>query len=315
MKKKAIIFGIKSLKLSIGEKKLIKKHKPWGIIIFSRNVKNFLQLKNLIIDIKKTVGSKKYPILIDQEGGTVSRINEIFDLSLFSQEYFGKLYSNNKKLFFSYYKIYINSVSSILQEVGININTSPVLDVRRTNTHSVIGSRSFSKNSKTVSILGKLCINLYQKNKIATVIKHIPGHGASKLDSHKKLPVIQLSKKNLLKNDFKAFVGCNSHFAMTAHIIYSCIDKKNTATHSKLLIKNIIRKFIGFRGILISDDVSMKALRFDVITNVRKSLAAGCNLVLHCNANINEMNKIAKIVPYIDSFTVKKTSDFYKFLG
>ena len=102
---------------------------------------------------------------------------------------------------------------------------------------------------------------------------------------------------------------------MTAHILYSKIDNNNNATHSKILIKKIIRKEIGFKGIIISDDISMKALKFDVVTNVRKSLAAGCNLVLHCNANINEMNKIAKIVPYIDSFTAKKTSDFYKFLG
>ena len=315
MKRKAIIFGIKKLKLSRNEKILLKKHKPWGIILFSRNIKNMKQVKNLIIEIRKCVGDKKYPILTDQEGGAVSRINKIFDLSFFSQEYFGNLYIKNKKKFHIYYKIYLDAVSNILNEIGININTAPVLDLRRSKSHKIIGTRAFSKKINIVSLLGKTCVDIYKNNKIGTVIKHIPGHGASSHDSHKKLPIIKINKKYLLKNDFIPFRGNDSFFAMTAHIIYTAIDHKNTATHSKFLIKNIIRKYIGFKGILISDDISMKALQFSIKTNAKKALEAGCNLVLHCNGNINEMKKLVQIVPYIDSFTSKKTSDFYKFLG
>ena len=315
MKRKAIIFGIKKFKLLAAEKLLIKKHKPWGIILFSRNIKNLTQVKKLVEEIKLTIGDKNYPILIDQEGGAVCRLNKVFDLSFFTQEYFGRIYKKNRKLFFSYYKIYIDAVSEILRTIGININTSPVLDVNRSYSHNIIGSRSFSKNTNVVSLLGKFCVDFYSKNSIGTVVKHIPGHGASIVDSHKKLPIINISKKDLIKKDFKPFVGTNSFFAMTAHIVYSKIDKKNTATHSKVLIKKIIRKHIGFKGILISDDVSMKALKYDLETNVKKAIYAGCNLVLHCNGNIKEMHKLTKIVPNIDSFTIKKTSHFYNFLG
>ncbi len=152
MNRKAIIFGIRGYRLKKEERFFFKKNKPWGIILFSRNIKNLSQLKNLISDIKKIFKNKKYPILIDAEGGKVSRLNKIIDLSVFSQNYFEKLYLNDKKLFINYYKIYINTVCSILKNVGININTVPVLDVRRKNTHNVIGTRSFSEDPKKVTI-------------------------------------------------------------------------------------------------------------------------------------------------------------------
>ena len=315
MRRSAIIFGIKGYKLTQDEKKLLKKSKPWGIILFSRNIKNILQLKNLVDDIKNTIKDKKYPILIDQEGGQVSRLNKIIDLSLFSQDFFGKLYYSDKKNFNYLYKIYIDNVSKILKKVGININTAPVLDVRRKNSHKIIGNRSFSANPNIVSKLGNLCIELYKKNKIGTVIKHIPGHGLSKCDSHFNLPIVENSKKELINKDFKPFKICSSFFAMTAHVIYKNYDSKFTATHSKTVINEIIRKRIGFKGLLISDDINMKALKYGLEENALKALDAGCNLVLHCNANIREMNKLTKIIPTIDEFTQKKTSDFYKFIG
>tara|TARA_Y100000590_G_scaffold370482_1_gene432337 strand:+ start:7210 stop:8154 length:945 start_codon:yes stop_codon:yes gene_type:complete len=313
MNSRAIIFGIRGYKLRKDEKNLFKRIKPWGIILFSRNIKNIKQLKNLIFDIKKTFKQENYPILIDQEGGKVSRINSIFDFKMFSQSFFGKIYNVDKKKFMKYYKIYIDSVSSILKEAGININTVPVLDVRRKITHKIIGSRSFSNNTTTVKKLGNTCINYYQKNSIATVMKHIPGHGLSRLDSHYKTPLIKASKKEL-KKDFIPFKKSKSNFAMTAHVIYQKYDNKNTATHSKIIIKNIIRKYMHFRGILISDDISMKALKYNIEKNALKALDAGCNLVLHCNANIKEMYRLAKVIPNIDKFTKKKTSHFYKFL-
>ena len=315
MNKKPIIFGIKGFKLTNKEKKFFKKNKPWGIILFSRNIKNIYQLKSLVDNIKKLFNDKKYPILIDQEGGRVSRLNKIIDLSLFSQQSFYKLFKKDKNLFLKYYKIYINTVCELLNDVGININTVPVLDIRTKKTHSIIGDRSFSSNPKIISLLGKICIQLYEKNKIFTVIKHIPGHGLALCDSHHKTPIIKANKKELIKNDFLPFKKCKSFFGMTAHAIYTKYDAKNTATHSKIIINKVIRNIINFKGILISDDISMKSLRFTLQENAIKSLKAGCNLVLHCNGNINEMLKLAKIIPYIDKFTQKKTSQFYKFLG
>ena len=315
MNRKAIIFGIKGYQLTNKEKYLFRKEKPWGIILFSRNIENISQLKSLIGDIKNVFNDKKYPILIDQEGGKVSRLNKIIDLSMFSQNYFTLLYNKDKKLFYNCYKIFINKVCDIFKNVGININITPVLDVRRKGAHKIIGSRSFSENPADVIRLGKLCINLYKKNKIATVVKHIPGQGMSKSDTHYKMPIIKTDKKELIKKDFKPFKVCKSLFAMTAHVVYAIYDPHNTATHSKKIINKIIRKHINFRGLLISDDISMKSLKYDLEKNAIKALDAGCNLVLHCNGDIKEMSKLVRVIPKIDKFTQRKTSHFYNFLG
>ena len=154
MNKKAVIFGIKSYKLTNSEKLLLKRVKPWGIILFSRNIRNIHQLKELVDDIKNIHKDKKYPVLIDQEGGKVSRLNKIIDIIFFSQNFFGQLYIKDKKLFSNHYKIYINKICDILRNVGVNINTVPVLDIRRKKSHNIIGSRSFSENSTVVSNLG-----------------------------------------------------------------------------------------------------------------------------------------------------------------
>ena len=207
-----------------------------------------------------------------------------------------------------------NRVSNIFNYIGININTSPVLDVRRKNAHKIIGDRSFSNNPSLVTKLGKLCINLYKKNKIATVVKHIPGHGLSRFDTHFKKPIINTNKKELTKIDFKPFKACKSLFAMTCHAVYAVYDNKNTATQSKIIIRKVIRNYINFKGLLISDDISMKSLKYGLEENAIKALNAGCNLVLHCNGNINEISRLLKVIPKIDKFTQKKTSHFYKFL-
>ena len=155
MYRKAVIFGIKGTHLSQDEKYFFKKNKPWGIILFSRNIKNIFQLKSLVCDIKKYVTDKNYPILIDQEGGRVSRLNKIIDLSLFSQGYFGHLYEINKKNFQKRYEIHINMICEILKKTGVNVNVVPVLDVRRKNAHKIIGDRSFSENPHIVKKMGK----------------------------------------------------------------------------------------------------------------------------------------------------------------
>ena len=315
MQRKAVIFGIKGVKLTTEERDLIKNEKPWGVILFSRNIKDLNQLRHLIAEIKYSINDKNFPILVDQEGGSVSRLNTIIDFSIFSQKFFEKLYSRDKNIFYQYYKIYIEKVCDILNRVGININTVPVLDVRRKISHRIMVDRCFSENPNLVTKLGNLCINLFENKKIATVIKHIPGHGVSKIDSHHKTPVVEMNRNELIKKDFKPFKKCNSLFAMTAHVIYLIYDPIYTATHSKIVINEVIRKLIGFKGILISDDISMKALNYGLINNATRALDAGCNLILHCNGNIKEMKKLIKVVPIIDKFTQRKTSHFYKFLG
>jgi beta-N-acetylhexosaminidase len=313
MKKKAIIISVKSFKLSKKEINLLSIGKPWGIILFKRNIKSLIQVKNLITKIRRVTQDSKFPIMIDEEGKTVSRLSNIINHNI-SQKIFGDIYKSQPKISETIYKVYINNLCKLLKTIGININTVPVLDVLRKNTSKIINERSFSFKPDIVKALGKVCVTQYNLNKIATVIKHIPGHGCALSDSHLKLPKVKLSYKNLNKIDFKAFKVSSSKFAMTAHVLYQKIDNKNVATFSNKIISNIIRKKLNFKGILISDDISMKALKFDLITNAKKSLSAGCNIVLYCAGNYNESLKLLKEVPYIDQFTEKKTTEFYKFL-
>ena len=313
MKLKALIVSIKGTKLTKREKILLKKERPWGIILFKRNLKSFTQIRNLTNQIKKITKNKKFPIIIDEEGTNVSRLNNLINHNL-SSNFFGNLYKKNKFLSSKLFKIYITSLSKILKDLGFNVNTIPVLDVLKPYTNNIIGKRSFSKNEKIVKEMGELTIKYLHSNNLAGIIKHIPGHGSSRSDSHKKTPTVSLGFNDLNKIDFYPFKSSKSKFAMTAHIIFKKIDKKNVATFSKTIIREIIRNKIGFRGILISDDISMKALKYDLVTNAKKSIQAGCNVVLYCAGNINDNFKLIKSLPYIDKFTSKKTSEFYKFI-
>ena len=312
--RKAFIVGIKSIKLSNKEKLFLKKYKPWGVILFSRNIKSINQTINLTSSIKKIFKDDKYPILIDQEGGKVNRLNNIISFDNISSEYFGNLFLKDKKKFSVIFKLFIDKTSYLLKLMGININTVPVLDLRYKNASNVIGNRSYSSNKFVVSNIGEICINLFRENSIGTVIKHIPGHGLAKVDSHHFTPIVKKTINYLNKNDFYPFKKKKSFFAMTAHIIYQKIDNTNTVTHSKKMI-NYIRKNIGFNNILISDDLSMKSLKDNLKLNTIKTFDAGCNLALHCNGNINEMKILANNSPKIDKFIIKKTSQFYKILS
>ena len=312
--RRSFITGIKSTTLSIKEKKFIQKYKPWGIILFSRNIKSLKQGKKLTDQIKKIFKDNNYPILIDQEGGRVNRLKKIFNADPFTGEFFGKLYLKDKKKFYDYYKIFINQTSFLLKSIGANINTLPVLDLRSKGSSSIIADRSFSKDPKIVSKIGDICINNFHLNNIGTVIKHIPGHGLAKVDSHKLTPLVNKNLKYLIKNDFSTFKKKSSLFAMTAHIVYTKIDKVNTATHSKRVIQ-LIRKNIKFKNIIMSDDIAMKSLKSSIKVSTLRAFNAGCDLVLHCNGNFKEMCDVATNSPLITKFIIKKTSQFHKIIS
>ena len=312
--RRSFIVGIKSTKLTLKEKSFFKKYKPWGVILFTRNIKNIKQTYELTTTIKKIFNDKKYPILIDQEGGRINRLKNIISFDNLTSEFFGDQYVRNYKEFKLIYKLFIDKTSYLLKLIGANINTSPVLDLRLKNASNVIGDRSFSNDPKIVSKIGDYCIQYFHENGIGTVIKHIPGHGLAKVDSHYFTPIINKKQSYLFKKDFIPFKNKKTFFAMTAHIIFNQIDNENTATHSKKLIK-LIRNKIGFKNILISDDLSMKSLKGTLKENTIKTFNAGCNLALHCNGNFDEMQVIGKNSPLINKFIIKKTSQFYKILS
>ena len=312
--RRSFIIGIKSIKLLPKERNFIKRYKPWGIILFTRNIKTVEQTLKLTSSIRKIFNDKNYPILIDQEGGRVNRLKNLISFDNLTSEFFGSKYIRNKTEFIFFYKLFIDKTSHLLKSIGVNINTSPVLDLRVSGASSIIGDRSFSKNPKIVSKIGDYCIKYFHENGIGTVMKHIPGHGLAKVDSHYFTPIINKEKKFLLKKDFFTFKNKKTFFAMTAHIIFKKLDKVNTVTHSKKIIK-LIRNEIAFKNILISDDLSMKSLKGSLRENVIKTFNAGCNLALHCNGNFNEMQIVGKNSPLINKFIIKKTSQFYKILG
>ena len=312
--RRAFIIGLKSTKLSFKEKNFIKKYKPWGIILFERNINTINQTKKLTKSIRNIFNDRKYPILVDQEGGRVNRLNIIISFNNLTSEFFGKKFIENNKEFRIYYKLFIDKTSYLLNKIGININTVPVLDLRIKGSSSVIGDRSFSKNPKVVSKIGDYCIDYFHQNSVGTVIKHIPGHGLAKVDSHQFTPKINKDIQYLNKNDFLPFKNKKSFFAMTAHIIFKKIDQTNTVTHSKKVIQ-VIRNKIRFKNILISDDLSMKSLKNNLKENTIKTFNAGCNIALHCNGNYKEMEVVANNSPKVDNFIIKKTSHFYKILS
>jgi len=314
MNRKAAIISIRGSKLTASEIKLLKKEKPWGIILFKRNIITFKQTKNLTQKIRSCMKDPFYPILIDEEGGKVSRLSGLFSTKEFSQYFFGLLYEKNNKNGKLIYKYYLETICNILNDLGININTIPVMDLLQNSTHQVIKSRAYSYQTKTIKTLGKFCISFLKKKKIASVSKHVPGHGCSNSDSHLNLPIVYKKKSKLYKEDFSLFKNLSSNFMMTAHILYKNVDSKNLATFSNNIINQIIRKKLNFKGILISDDISMKALSKNLSVNADKALNAGCNLVLYCGGNIKESSKLLKNLRTIDEFTRKKTYQFYNFL-
>ncbi len=314
MNRKALIISIKGTSLTREEKSLIFKEKPWGIILFKRNIKNIKQLTKLTSQIRKISEDKFYPIILDEEGGKVSRLSNIINTEIFSQNFFGNLFEKNKFLGITLYQEYLYSVCKILNNTGININTIPVLDLLTKKTHKIIGDRSYSKKLTTIKTLGKICVKILRKSKIGSVSKHIPGHGCSKFDTHKNFSVVKDSYKKLINTDFNAFKNIKSHFVMTAHIVYKDIDPINTATHSETLIKKVIRKKLAYKGLIISDDISMLGLGRNLIFNADKAIQSGCNLALYCKGDIRESSILLKRMKKIDNFTRKKTSEFYRFL-
>ena len=312
--RRSFIIGIKSTILNKKEIFFLKKYKPWGIILFKRNIKTIKQTKKLTNHIKKIFNDTKYPILLDQEGGRVNRLTNFLNNELSTGEFFGNLYSKDRKIFNVKYNEFITETANHLKLIGVNLNTVPVLDLRLKGSSSIIGDRSFSHDPKVVSRIGDICIENFHKNKIGTIMKHIPGHGLAKVDSHKLTPTIKQNLKYLSKKDFIPFKNKRCLFGMTAHIVYSHIDKVYTATHSKKVI-DIIRKKIKFQNILLSDDISMKSLKFSIKDNTIKAFSAGCDLVLHCNGNLKEMKAVAINSPFLNKFIIKKTSQFYKIIS
>ena len=312
MNRSSIIIGIKNTKLNLEEIELLKKIRPLGVILFKRNIKSPMQVLKLTDSIKKILGQDAM-VLIDQEGGKVSRLNKEFWNAYPEASYFGQLAKKNlskaKKQTFNNYK----DIGKQLKNIGINFNCAPVLDLKFRGASSVIGNRAFSRDPHITSYLAlEACKGLLSEN-VFPIIKHIPGHGRSKIDSHHDLPVIKFSKK-VLQEDFYPFIKLKKMpLAMLAHIKYLDLDKIECATHSKVTI-SFIKNQIGFKGILLSDDLCMKALKGKYQTRARKAIEAGCDIVLHCEPGLSNVIKSCEGAGYASEILINKIKQLKTFL-
>ncbi len=299
---KPVIYGVSGTTLTDEEKYFFSKNGAIGFILFARNVQNKEQVKKLTDSLREVMGGEVL-MLVDQEGGRVARLKAPEWKTYPAGQYFADLYQQNQaqareELFKNFQEI-----ARELVEVGFNVDCAPVLDILTEKTHAVIGDRAYGKDALQVADLGqKVCEGLLSEG-VYPVIKHIPGHGRGTSDSHLELPVVDCSLDELRKTDFVTFTKLRDQkFAMTAHILFTAIDKLNCATTSFSAIK-LIREEIGFENILMSDDVSMKALKGSFVEKSKAILSAGCDLVLHCNGTMDEMVEINSALPQLtDAF-------------
>lgn len=305
---KPVIYGLSGLVLTEEEKRFFSRSGAIGFILFSRNIKDKVQVKALVRSLKELMDGEVL-ILIDQEGGRVARLRGEDWCSYPTANYFASLFKNNQE---QTKKDCYNNASLIakdLTELGINVNCAPVVDILTAKTHEIIGDRAYGDDPYQVSQLARqVCVGFLDNN-VYPVIKHIPGHGRALADSHLELPIVDSELSELENYDFIPFRELsNIKFAMTAHILYSKIDSQFPATISKKMI-DLIRNNIGFKNILMSDDISMKALPGSFSYRTKAIIDAGCDLVLHCNGDMKEMIEIDQnLVEINDNLKEKLTT-------
>ena len=289
-----VIFGCSGPTLTKDERAFFERVKPAGFILFKRNCDDPDQVRLLVSELKKSVGRGKVPILIDQEGGRVQRLTEPHWRKYPPMAIFGNMAAKDPTLAASALRLNCRLIADDLRRLGINVDCLPVLDVMRDDADPIVGDRAFSRDPDLVAAFGRIVIDALMEGGVLPVVKHLPGHGRATVDSHLALPVVDTPVAKLDRTDFVPFKALNdAPFGMTAHITYSDIDATRPATLSRVVIGRVIRMKMGFSGILMSDDLSMKALSGELGDLTKGAFAAGCDLALHCNGKMDEMQRIA----------------------
>ncbi|MDJ0614454.1 MAG: beta-N-acetylhexosaminidase [Rhizobiaceae bacterium] len=302
-----VIFGCKSTRLSDEEKAFYRAVQPWGFIVFSRNVETPDQLTALVEELKSCVDHEEVAVLVDQEGGRVRRLRPPHWPEYHSARVIGDHYCENPERGRRIAWLQSRLMAFDLVKLGINVDCLPVLDVPVPGAHDVIGDRAYASSVSPISDMGREAAQGMLDGGVLPVIKHIPGHGRSMVDSHLDLPRVETDLDTLKQTDFEPFkLLADMPVAMTAHVIYEAIDASAPATTSKPVIDGIIRDYIGFDGLLMCDDLSMKALSGDFSQRVQSSFAAGCDVVLHCNGEMDEMRQVADALPEFGNEAFKR---------
>jgi beta-N-acetylhexosaminidase len=291
---RAIIFGCAGPRLSSDEARFFADANPLGFIVFARNCNDPAQLTALVRELRDSVGRSDAPVLIDQEGGRVQRMGPPHWKKRPAAAAFAKLARRDREVGREAARLNARLMAADLHAVGINVDCAPVIDLPVPGAHDVIGDRALGDSPELVAMLGQAVCEGLIAGGVQPVIKHIPGHGRARADSHVELPVVETGVMELRRSDFRPFMALKSMpWAMTAHVLYRAIDPERPITTSKHAIDTIIRGEIGFDGILLSDDVSMEALAGSLADRCRAVLEAGCDVALHCSGNLQEMRVIA----------------------
>ena len=293
MTRHAVILGCLGTTLSAEETAFFRDVRPWGFVLFRRNIETPDQVRALTAALRATVDDPDTPILIDQEGGRVQRLGPPHWRKYPPGRAYGTLTTNDPLVRREVTRLGARLLAHDLSALGINVDCVPVLDVPVPGAHDIIGDRAYGETVAEVATLGRAAAEGLIAGGVLPIIKHMPGHGRSMADSHENLPVVEASRAELEAVDFEPFrILSDMPMAMSAHVVYTAVDPRNPATTSRTAIRDVIRGSIGFDGLLMTDDLSMKALQGDFEARARKALAAGCDMILHCNGKMDEMKPV-----------------------
>jgi beta-N-acetylhexosaminidase len=305
----AFISGCSGYALTKAESRFFARANPWGLILFRRNCETPDQLLALTNAFRASVGRKNAPVFIDQEGGRVQRLGPPSNAwkRYPPARAYGELYAENPLAALRTARNVGRLMAEDLMASGINANCLPVLDVPQPGAHDIIGSRAYSDRIDHIMALARAHAAGFGDGGVMPVIKHIPGHGRAMADSHLELPVVEASPAELEAVDFPPFAAmADAPMAMTAHVVFTAIDRQYPATLSETVISRVIRGQIGFRGLLITDDLSMKALSGSFTDKTRRALDAGCDIVLHCGGDMAEMEEVAAAAGPLRGLALKR---------
>jgi beta-N-acetylhexosaminidase len=290
----AVIFGCAGTELKEDERAFFRDIRPLGFIVFARNIVDPDQVRRLTAQLRESIDDPAAPILIDQEGGRVQRLRPPHWRAALPAERFGQLAARDLAAACRAVKLNHRLIAAELTALGIDVDCAPLIDIRIPGAHDVIGDRAYGGDPDLVATLGRAAADGLLEGGVMPIIKHIPGHGRSMVDSHHDLPRVNAGQEELSAKDFRPFRALKDvPWAMTAHIIYEAFDTALPATLSPKVISQVIRGEIGFDGLLLTDDLSMKALSGSLDGLARRSLAAGCDVILHCNGDMAEMRQVA----------------------
>lgn len=303
----AFVVGCSGTELTAGERDFVREARPCGLILFQRNCDSPDQISRLTQEAAAAVGGSTFLVLVDQEGGRVRRMRPPHWRDYPSARAISKLYGQDRKAGLDAARSIARLISQDLVAVGINMNCAPVLDIPVEGAHDIIGDRAYGKDPETVSALGRATADGYLAGGVIPVIKHIPGHGRARADSHEALPVVDTPVAELQASDFAPFAALAGFpAAMTAHILFTAMDQVHPVSVSRTIIGEVIRKLIGFGGLLMSDDLSMKALAGTIDERAKGVIEAGCDIALHCSGLMPEMEAVAGVVPKLDGRSLER---------